>query len=95
MGMRILEELLVSIYYYPHEMKQNICKTRFDTETLSKALFYLVTGFSFITSLIITRNILDYFLSVTTKLQTKDSDKAQSIDLITTEKVIIALILSH
>ena len=60
MGMSIFEEFVVSIYHYLHEMKENKCKTRFDTETLSKAgsLFKLVTGFSFITSLIITRKII-------------------------------------
>ena len=97
MGMSIFEELLVSVYHYLHEMKENKCKTRFDTDTLSKAgsLFKFVTGFSFITSLIITRNIIDYFPSVTTKLLSKNSDIAQSTDLITTEKVMMALILSQ
>ena len=96
-GMSIFEELLESVYHYFHEMKENKCKTRFDTDTLSKAgsLFKFVTGFSYITSLIITRNIIDYFPSVTTKLLSKNSDIVQSIDLITTEKVMMALILSQ
>lgn len=46
------------------------------------SLFKLDTDFSFINTLAITRNILDYLLLVTRKLQAKVSDIAQSIDLI-------------
>lgn len=56
----------------------------FNNETSVKvdSLFKLDTDFSFINTLAITRNILDYLLLVTRKLQAKVSDIAQSIDLI-------------
>ena len=70
-GMIIFEELLVSIYYSLHEMKENKCEPRFSNENPVKAdsLFQLITDFSFIVTLVITRNILDYLLTVTRKLQ--------------------------
>ena len=63
-------------------MKENKCEPRFKNETSAKAdsLLKLVTDFSFIATLFITRNILDYLQPVTRKLQTKDSDITQSID---------------
>ena len=69
--MIIFEELLVSIYYSLHEMKENKCEPRFSNENPVKAdsLFQLITDFSFIVTLVITRNILDYLLTVTRKLQ--------------------------
>lgn len=56
----------------------------FNNETSVKvdSLFKLDTDFSFINTLAITRNILDYLLLVTRKLQAKVSDIAQSTDLI-------------
>ena len=73
-GMSIFNELFVSIYNSLREMKENKCEPRFNNETWTKAdsLFKLVTDFRFIATLVITRNILDYFLSVTGKLQTKE-----------------------
>ena len=65
------------------------------------SLFQLVTDFSFIATLIITKNISDYLLSVTRKHQTKDSEIAQSTDLIKSVKLTIeklknnSLSLSH
>ena len=59
--------MLVSEYHSLHEIKKN----RFKIETSSEvySLFKLVTDFGFITTLDIIRNILDWFLPVTTKLQ--------------------------
>lgn len=56
----------------------------FNNETSVKvdSLFKLAIDFNFINTLAITRNILDYLLLVTRKLQAKVSDIAQSIDLI-------------
>ena len=61
------------------------CEPRFNNYPSVKAdsLFKFVTDYiNFITLLFITRNILTYLLPVTRKLQTKNSDIAQSIDLI-------------
>ena len=65
-------------------MKENKCEPRFNNKTSDKAdsLFKFATEFSFIATLVITRNILHYFLPVIRKLQTKDSDIAQSINFI-------------
>ena len=85
--MSVFKELFVSIYYSLREMKENKCEPRFNNETSAKAgsLF----KFSFITTLVITRNILDYLMPVTRKLKTKDSDIAQSIDIIKSLKLTI------
>ena len=90
-GMSIFEELLVSIYHSLGKIKENKCEPRFNNETFAKAdsLFKLVTDFRFIITLVITRNILDYLLPVTRKLQTKDLDIAQSIDIIKSLKLPI------
>ena len=45
-------------------------------------MFKLVDDFEFIVTLVVTRSILDYLLPVTRKLQVKDLDVAQSMDLI-------------
>ena len=45
-------------------------------------LFKLVGDFSFVTTLVAIRNILDYFVSATKKLQNKESEIEKSIDLI-------------
>ena len=57
--------------------------------TKADSLFKFVTDFSFITTLVAIRSILDYLLSVTRKLQNKNSDIAQSIDLIESLKFTI------
>ena len=90
-GMSILEELFVSIYHSLREMKEKKCEPPFNNKIFAKAdsLFKLATDFSFITTLVVTRNILDYLLPVTRKLQTKDSDIAESIDLIKSLKLTI------
>ena len=73
----------MSMYRSLRIMKENKCQPRFKNETSTKAdsLFKLVADFSFITTLVIIRNILDYLLSITRKLQNKNSDIAQSNDL--------------
>ena len=69
-GMIIFEKLFVSIYHSLREMKENKCEPRFNNETSAKAdsVFKSVTDLSFITTLVITRNVLDYLLPVTRKL---------------------------
>ena len=71
-------------------MKGKKFEPRFNIETSAKAdsLFKFVTDFSFIITLVITRNILDFLLSVARKPQTKDSDIAKSIDLIKTQSLL-------
>ena len=63
-------------------MKENKCEPRFSNDTSAKvhSLIEVVPDFGFFTTLVITRNILDYFLSVTRKRQNKDSDIAQLTD---------------
>ena len=55
-------------------MKENKCEPSFNKKTPAKAnsISKLVTDFSFITTLVIIRNISDYLLSVTRKVQHKD-----------------------
>ena len=81
--MNTFEELFIPIYHALLEMKENYPHT-YSNETSSKAesFFKLVDDFDFIVSLIITRNILDYLLPVTRKLQQKEIDIAKSLDLI-------------
>ena len=63
-------------------MKENKCEPRFNNDTSAKvhSLIEVAPDFGFFTTLVITRNILDYFLSVTRKRQNKDSDIAQLTD---------------
>ena len=63
-GMSVFEQLFVSIYCSLHEMKENKCEPRFNNRTsaILDSLFQLVTEFSFIATLVITKNILDYLL---------------------------------
>lgn len=65
-------------------MKENKCEPCFSNDTSAKvhSLIEAVPDFGFFTTLVIIRNILDYLLSVTKKLQNKDSGIAQSTDLI-------------
>ena len=60
-------------------MKENKHEPCFNNDTSAKveSLFKLVTEFSFNAALVITRNILHYFLLLSKKLQAKDSDIAQ------------------
>ena len=71
----------MSIY---HSRGENKCKPWFNNETLAEAdlLFKFVGDFSFVTTLAAIRNILDYFVSATKKLQNKESEIEKSIDLI-------------
>ena len=73
-GMSIFKELFVPTYHSHREMKENKCEPLFNDETWADtdSLLKLVTDFSFIVILVITRDILDYLLSVTRKLQTKE-----------------------
>ena len=52
-------------------------------------MFKLADDFEFIVTLVVTRTILDYLLPVTCKLQAKDLDVAQSVDLIQNVKLTI------
>ena len=63
-------------------MKENKCEPRFSNDTSAKvhSLIEVVPDFGFFTTLVIIRNMLDYFLPVTRKLQNKDSDVAQLTD---------------
>lgn len=74
------------------------CEPRFNNYLSVKAdsLLKFVTDYiSFITTLFITRNILTYLLPVTRKLQTKNSDIAQSIDLIKSLKPTIEMLRNN
>ena len=52
-------------------------------------MFKLADDFEFIVTLVVSRTILDYLLPVTCKLQAKDLDVAQSMDLIQNLKLTI------
>ena len=90
-GMDVFEELFVPVYYSLLVMKENNDTVHYNNETSAKAgsLFKLVDDFEFIVTLVITRSILDYLLPVTGKLQAKDLDVAQSMDLIQNLKLAI------
>ena len=91
-GMDVFEELFVPVYYSLLVMKENNDTVHYNNETSAKAesLFKLVDDFEFIVTLVVTRSILDYLLPVTRKLQTKDLDVAQSMDLIQNLKLTIS-----
>ena len=63
---------------------ENNCEPSFINDTLARvdSHFKLVTELRFNTTLFITISIFNYLLPVTRNLQTKNSDIAQSIDLI-------------
>ena len=73
-------------------MNKNNDTVHCNNESSAKAesLFKLVYDFEFIVTLAVTRSILDYLLPVTHKLQAKDLDVAQSMDLIQNLKLTIA-----
>ena len=87
-GMDVFKELFVPVYYSLLVMKKNDT-VDYNNETSAKAdsLFKLVNDFEFIVTLVLTRSILAYLLPVTRKLQAKDLDVAQSIDLIQSLKL--------
>ena len=89
-GMDVFEEL-VPVYYSLLVMKENNDTVHYNNETSAKAesLFKLVDDFEFIVTLVVTRSILDYLLPLTRKLQVKDLDVAQSINLIQNLKLTI------
>ena len=84
-GMDVFEELFVPVYYSLLVMKENNDTVHYNNETSAKAksLFKLFNHFEFIVT-------LDYLLPVTRKLQAKDLDLAQSMDLIQNLKLTIA-----
>ena len=90
-GMDVFEELFVPVYYSLLVMKENNDTVHYNNETSAKAesLFKLVDIFEFIVTLVVTRSILDYLLPLTRKLQVKDLDVAQSINLIQNLKLTI------
>ena len=71
-----------------HSRGGNKCKLWFNSKTLAEAdlLLKLVGDFSFVTTLVAIIIILDYFLSVTRKLQDKEPEIEKSIDLIKSVK---------
>ena len=86
-----LKNLFVPVYYSLIAMKQNNDTVYYNNETLAKAeyLFKLADDFEFAVTLVVTRSNLDYLLPVTHKLQAKDLDVAQSMDLIQSLKLAI------
>ena len=90
-GMDLFEEFLVPVYYSLLVMKENNDTVHYNNETSAKAesLFKLVDDFEFIVTLVVTCSILDYLVPVTCKLQAKDLDVAQSMDLIQNLKLTI------
>ena len=72
-------------------MKENDDTVHYNNETSGKAesLFKLIYDFESIVTLVVTLNILDYILPVTRKLQAKDLNVAQSMDLIQSLKLTI------
>ena len=72
-------------------MKENNDTVHYNNETTAKTkpLFKLVDDFESIVTVVVTRSILDYLVPVTFKLQAKDFDVAQSVDLIQTLNMAI------
>ena len=64
-------------------MKENNNTVHYNNETSAKteSMFKPVDDFQFV-NLVVSRSILDYLLPVTGKLEAKDLDVAQSMDLI-------------
>ena len=89
--MDVFEERFVRVYYPLLVMKENNDTVHCNNETSVKAesLFKLLDSFEFIVTLVVTCSILDYFLPVTRKLQAKDLDVAQLMDLIQNLKMTI------
>ena len=79
----VFKELFVLVYCSLLVMKENNDTVHYNNETSAKAesLFQLANDFEFIVTLVVTRSIRDYLLSVTWKLKPKDLDVAQLMAL--------------
>ena len=89
--MDVFEELVVPVYYSLLVMKENNGTVHYNNVTSAKAesLFELVDDFKFVVILVVTHIIFLLSLANNRKLQAKDLDVAQSIDLIQSFKLAI------
>ena len=82
--MDVFEELFVPVYYSLLVKKENNDTVLCNNETSAKTepLFNLVDDIEIIVTLVVTCSIFDILMPVNGKLQAKDLDVAQSMDLI-------------
>ena len=86
-GMCIFQSLFVAIVFALKKLAKNKKKEyRTDTTAGATSLFKLLTSFDFIVTLVIVRNLLDYVLPVTIKLQSKSNDIVNAVELIESVK---------
>ena len=83
-GVDVFEELFVPVYYSLLVKKENNDTVHCNNETSAKTepLFNLVDDIEIIVTLVVTCSIFDFLMPVNGKLQAKDLDVAQSMDLI-------------
>ena len=94
--MDTFEELFVAIFYTLDEMSlniDNICNR--DTSAKATSFLKLISSFSFIVSLVVTRNVFDLTLDVTKLLQTKKIDIMGCINMIKSLKNVCKLTRLH
>ena len=86
-GMDTFQELFVAICYTLEQMSINENK-EVNRETSDKALNFLklISSFSFLISLVVTRSVFDHTLDVTKLLQTRNMDVIGGLELIETLK---------
>ena len=91
-GIDVFEESFVPVYYSLLVMKEINDTVHYNNDTSAKenSFFKLADDFKFIVTLVVTCSILDYLLPVTRKLQAKDLNVAQSMELIRNLKLTIA-----
>ena len=86
-GMDTFEELFVPIYFTLDEMSLNLNKQcNRDTSDKACSFLKLISSFSFIVSLVITRHVFDLTIDVTTLLQAKKIDIIGCLQMIKTLK---------
>ena len=83
MDMDTFEELFVAIVFTLNEMSQNLDKVcNRDTSDKVRSFLKLISSFPFIVSLVITRNIFDLTIDVTTLLQSKTLGIVGTLEMI-------------
>ena len=76
------EELFVAIFFTLNEMSQNLDKVcNRDTSDKAHSFLKLISSFPFV-SLVITRNVFDLTIDVTTLLQSKTMDIVGTLEMI-------------
>ena len=89
-GLDIFFDNFIPVIHAIEEMGVNESKEyNSDTASKSSSFFKLMTDFSFIVSLVITKQLMDFFYAITVTLQTKSFDISQQILEITNLKNLL------